>query len=138
MNIILDLLKKNEMYDLENIQANQPNLRDFNNLQAFRMLFQSGEPSPNTPNESSLVESKNTTVVNNNGTKSYDANQPNNQGKLNDHAPNIGYLINGNGVAGIAVVFIFLFPVLIGSYALMSIFVNTKSLDQPIRIKIMD
>jgi hypothetical protein len=46
--------------------------------------------------------------------------------------------LNGNGLAGFWILVLFLFPVLIGSYALMSIFVSPKFADVPIRIKIME
>jgi len=44
------------------------------------------------------------------------------------------YHINGNGVAGIAVGFIFLIAVLIGVQVMMAIFVNTKTIDEPLRM----
>lgn len=46
----------------------------------------------------------------------------------------VHYHINGNGVAGIAVGFIFLIAVLIGVQVMMAIFVNTKTIDEPLRM----
>jgi hypothetical protein len=43
-----------------------------------------------------------------------------------------GKSINGNGAAGLIVVFLFLFVVIIGSIAMTGIFVNTKFVDTPL------
>jgi hypothetical protein len=45
---------------------------------------------------------------------------------------NVGISINGYGAAGLAITFMFLFVVIIGSNALTSIFVNTKFVDTPL------
>ena len=42
--------------------------------------------------------------------------------------------INGGGVSGIAVTFIFFITVLIGVQIMMAIFVNTKTIDEPLRM----
>ena len=42
--------------------------------------------------------------------------------------------INGIGVSGIAVTFLFLICSLIGIQIMMSIFVNTKTIDEPLRM----
>jgi hypothetical protein len=42
--------------------------------------------------------------------------------------------INGMGAAGIGVTIVFLIPVLIGIMALMSIFVNTKTVEHPLLV----
>lgn len=42
--------------------------------------------------------------------------------------------INGSGVSGIAVTFVFLITVLIGVQVMMAIFVNTKTIDEPLRM----
>ncbi len=44
------------------------------------------------------------------------------------------YHINGPGVAGIAVGFLFLIGVLIGIQVMTAIFVNTKTIDEPLRM----
>ena len=42
--------------------------------------------------------------------------------------------INGIGVGGIAVGFLFTFAILIGIQIMMVIFVNTKTIDEPLRM----
>ena len=42
--------------------------------------------------------------------------------------------INGIGVGGIAVGFLFTFVILIGMQIMMAIFVNTKTIDEPLRM----
>lgn len=42
--------------------------------------------------------------------------------------------INGSGVSGIAVSFIFFIAVFIGIYIMMAIFVNTKTIDEPLKM----
>lgn len=42
--------------------------------------------------------------------------------------------INGTGVSGIAATFIFFISVFIGIYIMMAIFVNTKTIDEPLKM----
>lgn len=145
--LLYSLLKKEEMYDLENIQISQPEMRKLENLPPFRILTQtdnqttigSDVAAPTTDNTMTGTSSGTTTQP----PAESDVVSPNNNQNVITSADNnsttaSGISINGKGVAGISVFIIFLIPVLIGSFALMSIFVNTKFLDQPIRIKIMD
>lgn len=53
--------------------------------------------------------------------------------KVNATEPNV-ININGSGVSGIAVGFVFLITVLIGVQIMMAIFVNTKTIDEPLRM----
>jgi hypothetical protein len=123
------------MYDLENIQSN-PNstLRKINAMPVFRTLLDA--PATNatltnaTANNSTLTNSTKAPIILPIKPKAL---------PLQAYVAEAGEIhINGNGVAGIAVTILFLIPVFIGSFALMSIFVNTKILDTPLRIKIMD
>jgi hypothetical protein len=126
----LELLKREEMYDLENLESLLPKTQEIK----LRSLLQ---------NESLA----NNTISNNTSTELPVAPQPSNSTQIVKPENPIRQeptnstsqiLINGNGVAGISVVFLFLTPVIIGSLALMGTFVNTKFLDQPIKIKVMD
>jgi hypothetical protein len=112
------------MYDVGN--SSNKNVAMLKNMPVFRTLLDNAlnnSTSPmNVTNNSTLLVTNNTNTVN---------HVSNVYGSNEIH-------INGSGVAGIAITILFLIPVLIGSYALMSIFVNTKFLDQPLRIKIMD
>jgi hypothetical protein len=49
-------------------------------------------------------------------------------------APVVYIHINGIGVGGIAVGFLFTFAILIGLHIIMVIFVNTKTIDEPLRM----
>ena len=49
-------------------------------------------------------------------------------------APIVYIHINGIGVGGIAVGFLFTFAILIGVHIMMVIFVNTKTIDEPLRM----
>lgn len=111
------------MYNLENIQAENSGHRNMNFVPAFRMLLQNTQGSPT---DEPLVSSGRTET----GDKL----------KTNDDGPTGKQVIhiNGTGVAGISVAFVFLIPVLIGCSALMSIFVSTKFIDQPLKIKITE
>jgi hypothetical protein len=114
------------MYDVGN--TNIKNGAILKNIPTFRTLLDNGINNTTTPmnvTNSTLLVTNNTDTDPQPSSKSYAS------GSNEIH-------INGSGVAGIAVTILFLIPVLIGSYALMSIFVNTKFLDQPLRIKIMD
>ena len=53
---------------------------------------------------------------------------------LNTKASIVYIHINGIGVAGIAVGFLFTFAILIGLHIMMVIFVNTKTIDEPLRM----
>jgi len=44
------------------------------------------------------------------------------------------YHIDGSGVAGIAVAFLFFIGVIIGIQVMTAIFVNTKTIDEPLRM----
>lgn len=105
------------MYDLDIIEKLLPSPKE----KVFRSLIQ---------NEANGTTS-NSTIIPNNTNPSIPVIKQSNDSTVEIH-------INGNGVAGISVGVLFLIPVLIGSFALMSTFVNTKFLDQPIRIKVMD
>lgn len=112
------------MYDVGSYS--NKNVAILKNMPAFRTLLDNGlnnaTSSINVTNNSTLLVTNNITTVN----------------KANNVYGSNEIHINGSGVAGIGITILFLIPVLIGSYALMSIFVNTKFLDQPLRIKIMD
>ena len=134
------------MYDLENIQSTLPEIRKISNVPAFRTLLQSEA----TPTELSSNANKNNTdypiIIPSNNTSPSD--NPSSYLAYTNDAPSStsnAYVsdpseikINGNGVAGIWIFIVFLIPVSIGSMALMSIFVNTKFLESPLRIKIME
>ena len=132
------------MYDVEDVHQ----FDTFNNAKnspAFRMLLETDEvkPEDNSSNNSSNEDpnfygtndkifentNNNTTDTNNNTTVTgnYTTNQSSDK-----------ILINGMGVAGIGVSFLFLISVLIGCFTMMGIFVNTKFIEQPLKIKITE
>ncbi len=118
------MVKTEKMYDVGS--SSNKNVAILKNMPVFRTLLDSGlnnaTSSMNVTNNSTLLVTNNSNTVN----------------KANNVYGSNEIHINGSGVAGIGITILFLIPVLIGSYALMSIFVNTKFLDQPLRIKIMD
>jgi hypothetical protein len=118
------------MYDLENLESLLPKSQEIK----LRSLIQNEAIG----NSTSINNTSTVLPVEpqpNNNTENVKPNNPVHQDPSNSTSQ---ILINGNGVAGISVVIIFLIPVIIGSLALMGTFVNTKFLDQPIKIKVMD
>ena len=128
------------MYDLENILSH-PNstLRKINAMPVFRTLLDAPVTNATLTNATlTNATSKNSTSTNSTIAPIILPIKPKAL-PLKAYIAASGEIhINGNGVAGIAVTILFLIPVFIGSFALMSIFVNTKILDTPLRIKIMD
>lgn len=132
------------MYDIEDVHQ----FDTFNNAKdspAFRMLLQTDEikPEDNTSNNSSNEDPSfygtNDKIFENTGNNSTDTNK--NTTGTGSYAANQSddkILINGMGVAGIGVSFLFLISVLIGCFTMMGIFVNTKFIEQPIKIKITE
>lgn len=111
---LLYKLTKNDhqMYNLENIQATKPEMKDISTIPAFRALVQSSST------ETALADAGTATTT------------------TATAEPTI--LINGNGISGLMVIVVFAVPVLIGSFALMNTFVSTKFLDSLIKIKVME
>lgn len=106
------------MYDLDNIQTNSKEMKKIQDLPAFRML----QTNSNQP-------AAHPTVTGNNLISNNVKNQP---------IYSMGININGMGVAGLWVSFILLTVISIAVMAIMAIFVNTKFIDQPLKIKVMD
>jgi len=132
------------MYDIEDIHQ----FDTFNNAKdtpAFRMLLQTDEVKPvdntsnNSSNEDPSFYGTNDQIFENTSNNSTETNK--NNTVTDNHAANQSddkILINGMGVAGIGVSFLFLISVLIGCFTMMGIFVNTKFIEQPIKIKITE
>ncbi len=107
--LLYKLIKNEQMYNLENIQATKPEMKDISNIPAFRALVQTSTETADSAPISAAATSSDSTI-----------------------------LMNGNGMSGFMVIFVFAVPVLIGSFALMNTFVSTKFLDNLIKIKVMD
>jgi len=132
------------MYDIEDIHQ----FDTFNNQKdtpAFRMLLQTEEVKPvdntsnNSSNEDPSFYGTNDKIFENTSNNSTETNT--NTTVTDNHTTNQSQdkiLINGMGVAGIGVSFLFLISVLIGCLTMMGIFVNTKFIEQPIKIKITE
>lgn len=132
------------MYDIEDIHQ----FDTFNNAKdtpAFRMLLQTDEVKPvdntsnNSSNEDPSFYGTNDQIFENTSNNSTETNK--NNTFTDNHAAyqsDDKILINGMGVAGIGVSFLFLISVLIGCFTMMGIFVNTKFIEQPIKIKITE
>ena len=109
------------MYDLEVLE----NLLPKDKKEVFRSLVQS---------EANALPNNNTIITNDSNNS-----QPPLITQLSNSTNTTQEIhINGNGFAGISVGILFLIPVILASLALMGTFVNTKFLDQSIRIKVMD
>jgi hypothetical protein len=127
------------MYDLDIIQASTPQMKKIENLPAFRMLLQNDAPANDITLITTTDAPANNTNISHNTTNlitTDNSNSPSSSAKKTDAPTELH--ISGMGVAGIAVAIVFLVPVLIGCMAIMSIFVNTKFIDQPLKIKIME
>lgn len=128
-NILYSLLTKEELYDFQNREDSSR----LNTLPMMRMLQedQANEQPADTATNESDANTSNTT--NNLETEVVPATTAANLSPII-----VGLHISGTGVAGLVTVFVFLTPVLIGCYALMSIFVNTKFSDQPLKLGKID
>jgi hypothetical protein len=127
------------MYDINDINIKQTHKYE-ENAPIFRILLENDGPKNVQPKENSSVNDSNNETSNNNesnNSKPAEDDSANTNKKRNDDPSNPIH-INGMGVAGIGVSFLFLIPILIGCFAMMGIFVNTKFIDQPIRIKITE
>lgn len=112
------------MYEINNLQLLQkkdiPLTRILTELTTN--LQEANTNSTNTPvTPTQNLNNNNTTLLNNNTTLPTNSTTP-------------GIHINGIGVAGIAVGFIFLFSILMALEIMKAIFVNTKTIDEPLRM----
>jgi hypothetical protein len=131
------------MYDVNDLHFKESHQKT-NNAPIFRVLLEQDGSNNNTENTANSSNNEPTTNNNTslNEETSNDSNelnpQENNSNPNYKNDPTQTIHINGMGVAGIGVSILFLIPVLIGCFVMMGIFVNTKFIDQPIRIKIME
>lgn len=131
------------MYDLNDLHIKESHTKS-ENAPIFRVLLEqegsnSDEPNQNNINHNEPSNIKESGVKNDDENIYYnpvdsDSSVTNNKQKQQTDQIHI----NGMGVAGIGVSILFLIPILIGCFVMMGIFVNTKFIDQPIRIKIME
>jgi len=124
------------MYEIDYV--GDKNLNNLENLPVFGRLLQSSVDASVAGDNGQSQSSDSTIVTPNNSTNVSIPPSSNNSKGQTTNTPTNTILINGTGVAGIGVTFLFLIPVLIGCFAMMGIFVNTKFIDQPIKIKITE
>jgi len=114
--LLFHILNNEEMYSVHNVQLQDGHKE----TPILRML---GEVEKNMKDaETNLIQGRKT-----------DASIPL-VAPLTLKAPIVYIHINGIGVGGIAVGFIFTFAILIGMHIMMVIFVNTKTIDEPLRM----
>ncbi len=128
------------MYEIDYVS--NKNLNKIENAPVFGRLLQNSEDSGVTDSNGISPSSDSGIITPNNSTDSSILPDPSSNDSstgINTYAKSTNtILINGTGVAGIGVTILFLIPVLIGCFAMMGIFVNTKFIDQPIKIKITE
>ena len=107
------------MYEINNLQLLQK--KDIPLTRILTELTTNLQESNKNTSVTQNLNNNNTTLLNNNTAL------PNNSTTPSIH-------INGIGVAGIAVGFIFLFSILMALEIMKAIFVNTKTIDEPLRM----
>ncbi len=133
----LDLLNKSKGDDIYDVSLQ----RSIDGLPAFRSLIEEDKNEETTFKPAEEGTTFKPAEEGSTATQAEDDNKVDMDNSEQTFAPvgdEKGLPINGVGVGGIAVVIIFMIPVLIASCGLMGTFVNTKYMSEPIRIKPTD